>query len=58
MALCLNTTGQQRVRDSRVLEAFVPIFTSRKYLRALGGDTPPILGSGACNAWMQLGLLA
>ncbi len=30
VALCLNTGGLQRVRDSRTLECFVPIFTSKK----------------------------
>ncbi|KAK9821448.1 hypothetical protein WJX81_000342 [Elliptochloris bilobata] len=46
VALCLNTGGLARVRSSRALRCFVPIFTSRQYLRALQGDTPSILGSG------------
>lgn len=46
VALCLNTGGLSRVRDSRALTCFVPIFTTRTYLRALSGDTPSILGSG------------
>lgn len=46
VALCLNTGGLARVRESLALSCFVPIFTSRTYLRALAGDTPSILGSG------------
>ena len=46
VALCLNTGGLARVRDSQALSCFVPIFTTRAYSRALSGDTPSILGSG------------
>lgn len=46
VALCLNTGGLARVRESCVLEAFLPIFTSKTYAKALGGDTPAILGAG------------
>ena len=35
VALCLNTGGLARVRDSRTLLCFMPIFTSRQYVRAL-----------------------
>ena len=35
VALCLNTGGLARVRNSRALRCFLPIFTSRQYLRAL-----------------------
>ena len=35
VALCLNTGGLARVRSSRALRCFLPIFTSRQYLRAL-----------------------
>jgi hypothetical protein len=31
VALCLNNGGLQRVKDSRAMECFVPLFTSRKY---------------------------
>lgn len=30
IALCLNNGGLARVRETRVLQAYVPIFTSRK----------------------------
>ncbi len=30
VALCLNTGGLQRVQEARVLEVYVPIFTTKK----------------------------
>ncbi|KAK9156355.1 hypothetical protein Sjap_003835 [Stephania japonica] len=45
-ALCLNNKGLQAVKDRNALMCFVKIFTSRAYLRALGGDTPGSLSSG------------
>ena len=33
VALCLNLSGLQRVKDSRAMDCFVPIFTSKKYSR-------------------------
>lgn len=46
VALCLNTTGLQRVREEAVLDVLVDIFTSKKTMRVLTSDTPAILGSG------------
>eukprot|EP00798_Chlamydomonas_sp_ICE-L_P016839 gene16839-23119_t len=45
VALCLNTGGLQKVKDSHVMDCFVPIFTSKKFSRALGGETPGVLGA-------------
>lgn len=57
VALCLNTGGLARVRNSKALECFVPIFTSRAYARALSGDTPSILGSGLDELMRHVPLL-
>ena len=46
VALCLNAAGLQRVLASQALSVFTTMFTSRKYAKALGGDTPPIIGAG------------
>lgn len=46
MALCLNTHGLARVRDSHVLECLIPVFTTKEYTRALQGDAPSALGAG------------
>uniref|UniRef100_A0A0D9XBN6 HECT-type E3 ubiquitin transferase n=1 Tax=Leersia perrieri TaxID=77586 RepID=A0A0D9XBN6_9ORYZ len=45
-ALCLNNSGLQLVKDHDALRCFVKIFTSRSYLKALGGDTTGALSSG------------
>lgn len=45
-ALCLNNNGLQAVRDRNALRCFVKIFTSKTYVRALGGDTTGSLSSG------------
>ncbi|KAL5205547.1 hypothetical protein ABZP36_033756 [Zizania latifolia] len=45
-ALCLNNSGLQLVKDRNALRCFVKIFTSRPYLKALGGDTTGALSSG------------
>ncbi|XP_072964095.1 E3 ubiquitin-protein ligase UPL1-like isoform X2 [Typha angustifolia] len=45
-ALCVNSSGLQLVRDSNALRCFVKIFTSRSYLRALGGETTGALSNG------------
>jgi sRNA-binding protein len=46
VALCLNTFGLQRVRETQVLQALIPVFSSRRYMRAVAGDAPRVLGSG------------
>ena len=46
VALCLNNAGMERVRETKALACFVPIFTSKAYIKALQGDTPPALGAG------------
>lgn len=35
VALCLNEKGLERVKESKALDCFVPIFTTPTYLRAL-----------------------
>jgi len=45
-ALCLNNNGLQAVKDRNALSCLVKIFTSRAYLRVLGGDTAGSLSSG------------
>ncbi|XP_040383322.1 E3 ubiquitin-protein ligase UPL1-like isoform X1 [Oryza brachyantha] len=45
-ALCLNNSGLQLVKDRNALRCFVKIFTTRSYLKALGGDTTGALSSG------------
>lgn len=46
VALCLNTGGLARVKEQRVLEALIPIFTCRKYAKALAGDAAVMIGAG------------
>lgn len=46
VALCLNSVGLKRVRESCALNVLVDVFTSKKALRVLTGDTPSVLGSG------------
>lgn len=46
VALCLNNAGLERVKSMKALSLFVPIFTSKAYVKALQGDTPPALGAG------------
>lgn len=46
VALCLNTFGLQRVRETQVLQVLVQVFSSRRYMRAVAGDAPRVLGSG------------
>jgi hypothetical protein len=46
VALCLNTFGLQRVRETQVLQALILVFSSRRYMRAVAGDAPRVLGSG------------
>ena len=46
VALCLNNAGLERVQSTKALACFVPIFTSKAYIKALQGDTPPALGAG------------
>lgn len=46
VALCLNNAGLEKVRATKALACFVPIFTSKAYIKALQGDTPPALGAG------------
>lgn len=36
----------ERVRQTKALGCFVSIFTSKAYIKALQGDTPPALGAG------------
>lgn len=45
VALCLNTNGLRRVRETAVLNVLIDIFTSKKTLK-LTSDTPAVLGSG------------
>ena len=40
VALCLNVNGLSMVLRRQVLLCLVPIFTLRKYHKALGGETP------------------
>ena len=35
VAICLNTAGAERVKDSGALECLVPVFTTPTYIRAL-----------------------
>ncbi|KAG0451466.1 hypothetical protein HPP92_026406 [Vanilla planifolia] len=44
-AICLNNAGLQLVKDRNALRCFVKIFTSRSYLRTLGGDIPGSLSN-------------
>ncbi|KAG1677659.1 hypothetical protein FOA52_010442 [Chlamydomonas sp. UWO 241] len=46
VALCLNQSGMERVVKCRLMDCFVPIFTAKKYHKALGGETPAIIGAG------------
>lgn len=46
VALCLNTVGLRRVRETAVLNVLIDIFTMKKTMRVLTSDTPAILGSG------------
>ncbi|KAK9830284.1 hypothetical protein WJX72_010812 [[Myrmecia] bisecta] len=46
VALCLNAGGVERLQKSKALDTFIPIFTSKAYLRPLQGDTANILGAG------------
>lgn len=46
VALCLNTSGLKRVRETAVLNVLVDIFTSKKTMKVLTSDTPAVLGSG------------
>lgn len=46
VALCLNSRGLARVRQTAVLSVLIDIFTSRKTLKVLTSDTPAVLGSG------------
>lgn len=46
VAICLNTGGLAKVSESGALDCFIPILTSKKYLKALQGDTPSVLGAG------------
>ncbi len=46
VAICLNTGGLTKVSESGALDCFVPILTSKRYLKALQGDTPSVLGAG------------
>eukprot|EP00959_Pyramimonas_sp_CCMP1952_P173132 3618005-Pyramimonas_sp.AAC.1 len=51
-ALCLNTQGLERVRTAGgvgpcgALSCFVPMFTTKAYIRPLKGETPAVLGTG------------
>lgn len=46
VALCLNAMGLELVQADHALDCLVAIFTSKKYLKALSGDTASILGAG------------
>ena len=57
VALCLNNAGMERVRQTKALACFVPIFTSKAYIKALQGDTPPALGAGLDELLRHVGTL-
>jgi hypothetical protein len=46
VALCLNTSGLKRVRETAVLNVLIDIFTSKKTMKVLTSDTPAVLGGG------------
>jgi hypothetical protein len=46
VALCLNTNGLKRVRETAVLNVLIDMFTSKKIIKVLTSDTPAVLGSG------------
>jgi hypothetical protein len=46
VALCLNTAGLKRVRETCVLNVLIDVFTSKKTMKVLTSDTPAVLGSG------------
>eukprot|EP00210_Caulerpa_lentillifera_P005107 g4879.t1 len=46
VAFCLTENGLTKVKDRHALSCMTVIFTSKKYLRALSGDTASILGAG------------
>lgn len=46
VALCLNSGGLKQVRETAALNVLGEIFTSKKAMRVLTGDTPSVLGSG------------
>lgn len=35
VALCLNHQGLKRVKETNTIQTFIPIFTSRKFLKSL-----------------------
>ena len=35
VALCLNHQGLKRVKETNTLQTFIPVFTSRKFLKSL-----------------------
>ncbi|GAX74556.1 hypothetical protein CEUSTIGMA_g2006.t1, partial [Chlamydomonas eustigma] len=45
VALCLNVGGLEMVLKSRVLDSLIPIFTTKRYQRALGSETSAIVGA-------------
>ena len=57
VALCLNNAGMERVRQTKALSCFVPIFTSKAYIKALQGDTPQALGAGLDELLRHVGTL-
>lgn len=57
VALCLNNSGMERVRKTKALACFVPIFTSKAYIKALQGDTPQALGAGLDELLRHVGTL-
>lgn len=57
VALCLNNAGMEHVRQTKALACFVPIFTSKAYIKALQGDTPPALGAGLDELLRHVGTL-
>ncbi len=46
VALCLNSAGLRRVRETAALVVVLDVFVSRKTARVLTSDTPAILGGG------------
>lgn len=43
MALCLNSGGLKLVKESKALRCLVPIFSSKQYVKALQGETLPLV---------------
>ena len=54
VALCLNHQGLKRVKETNTLQTFIPVFTSRKFLKSLTVRIHLLL---QCSALMLTGCL-